>query len=340
MSMHPDLSLLVDSADWFFTASIPAPSYFDDSAHRFEVEWKNARRLLSDRWSDDELGAIDELVDGLSHDAGPALVIVHGQGGVTVAESLDEPVRRMTVHEGRLPRLSTIIEARQRAIPHVVVETDRAGADLTAFYGSDVLSVDQVQGDTVYIHRGAAGGWSQKRFQQRAENTWERNGNEVAEAVIDLARSVDARLIAVAGDVRAQGFVVAALPSDLAGITVKIDEGSPDGIADHVVRLVASQVASHITELAEQLGAGIGKSTATVDLDETLKALATGRVDTLLVHDDDNDEPVTVQSVAGLPSRIRVIDAAIVAALRSDAQICIVPNLSVLNGPVAALLRW
>ncbi|CAN5496041.1 hypothetical protein BH23ACT3_BH23ACT3_15970 [soil metagenome] len=340
MSTHPDLLDVVDSTDWFATIALPAPSSFDDSAARFEIEWKNARRQLSDRWDSHEIEALDGFVADIPHDGGPALVLICGRGGATFAEFLDEPVQNGVVHEDALPRLATLIEGRQRTIPHVVVETDRTGADLTAFDGGDVLSTDQVSGETHHIHRGAPGGWSQRRFQQRAENIWEQNGKEVADAVASLARDVDARLIAVAGDVRAQGIVLEALPSDVADRAVRIEEGSPDGIADHVVRLLSSQVAERATELAEAVRAGLASDLATVDSDEVLRAALDGRVETLLVHDDDLDTPTTTEALGDIPAGVRVVDAAIVAALRTDATVFVVPNLATMEGPVAALLRW
>jgi hypothetical protein len=340
MSTHPDLLDVVDSADWFATIALPAPSSFDDSAARFDIEWKNARRQLSDRWETPEIDALDEFVADIPHDGGAALVVICGRGGATFAEFLDEPVQQGVVHEGPLPRLATLIEGRQRTIPHVVVETDRAGADLTAFDGGDVVATDQVSGDTLHIHRGAPGGWSQRRFQQRAENTWEQNGKEVADAVATLARDVDARLIAVAGDVRAQGIVLDALPDDLADRAVRIEEGSPDGISEHVVRLLSSQVAERTTELAEAVRAGLASGLATVVADEVLSAAVEGRVDTLLVHDDGLDTPTTDEALGDVPAGVRVVDAAIVAALRTDATVVVVPNLATMEGPVAAVLRW
>jgi hypothetical protein len=340
MSTHPDLLAVVDSAEWFATIILPAPSSFDDSAARFEIEWKNARRQLSEGWDDHELEELDEFIADVPHDGGPALVLLRGRGGTTFAEFLDEPVHGGVVHDGPLPRLATIIEGRQRTIPHVVVETDRAGADLTAFDGGDVISTDQVSGDTLHIHRGAPGGWSQRRFQQRAENTWEQNGKDVADAVASLAREIDARLIAVAGDVRAQGIVLEALPEDVAGRAVKIEEGSADGVAEHVVRLLSSQVAERATALAEAVRAGLASGLATVDTDEVLSATLEGRVDTLLVHDDDLDEPITAEALGDIPAGVRVVDAAIVASLRTDATVFVVPNLAMLEGPIAATLRW
>jgi hypothetical protein len=338
--VHSDLRKLVDSAKWFATIILPLPTRFDNSAHRFEVEWKNARRKLSERWTDDELALVEALVGGLSYDGGEALMLVLGQHGVTLAEFHDEPVPQLVVHEGSVPRLAMILEARQREIPHIVVETDRAGADITAFHGEEVLVTEQVQGETLHIHRGPFGGWAQHRYKRRAESVWERNGDDVAEVVAALAREVGARLIVIAGDVRAQGFVLAALPSDLASIAVTIDEGSPDGIADHVRRLRANVVAEKLTELAERLRTGLAEGVASVDAHEILEAAAEGRIDTLLVHDDDLDLPTTARTIADIPTGTRVIDAAIVAALRTDAEIFVVPNLAAMSGPVAAIFRW
>ncbi|HUU42746.1 MAG TPA: Vms1/Ankzf1 family peptidyl-tRNA hydrolase [Planctomycetota bacterium] len=339
MSGYDDLKALVDAADWFFTVALPAPSQSEDSAHRFEVEWANARRDLSDGWDADELATVDALMETLPHDGGEAVLLVHPRGGSTLVEFLDEPVRHRVVHEGPCPRLAPLIEARQRALPHVMVQTDRAGADLAAFDGGTVLATESVDGDTVHIHRGHAGGWSQRRFQQRAENTWERNGNDVADAVASLARTVDAQLVAVAGDVRAQGFVLDALPPDIAERAVKIDAGSPEGIADEVVRLLSDRVASDIVSLAEQVRTELANDRASVESDATLHALVEGRVDTLLAHDDGSTGP-TVRSGQGFPDGARTVDAAIAAALRTDAQVVIVPALAVLDGPIAALLRW
>ena len=51
-----------------------------------------------------------------------------------------------------------------------------------------------------------AGGWSQRRYQQRQVNTWEENAREVADEVARLAKGIDARLLAIGGDVYATGF--------------------------------------------------------------------------------------------------------------------------------------
>lgn len=329
MSEHPDLRAIVEAEGPFLTVAIPTPSRLDDAQHRFETHWKNARASIGDDWPDGDLDDVEAVVLSLPHGRGEALVVVHARGGPTMAEFLDEPIVEVRVDVGELPRLGTLIDARQRAIPHVVVETDRAGADLTAFDGGSVLATETVEGDTEHIHRGHPGGWSQRRFQQRAENTWEDNARAVAEAVTEMAADVDAELIAVAGEVRARSLLV----DELAGGTVDVldvEAGDPDGISEAVVTALADRTARRITELADDLRSRMSADTAVTGADATLGALAEGRVDTLVVHDDVDADDETRQRV----------DRAIADALRSDATIVVAPRLAVLDDGMGALLRW
>ena len=336
-----DLTRLANAAGPFVTVAMPTPSELDDAQHRFEIHWKNARRELEpSRWTSSDVDELDALVSSLPHDGGASLVLMRAADGTTLAEFLDEPVTESLVAESPLPRLSLLIEARQRAIPHLVVETDRAGADIHAFDGGRVLGSEQVDGDTEHIHRGHPGGWSQRRFQQRAENTWERNADDVAAQIVEMADDHDADLVFVAGDVRARHLVLESLPERLRSRTTLIEAGSPDGVADEIVRLLADHTARAVRELTEQVRERIGTATASVDVPEILTALVEGRVEHLLVHDDGGDDDVTTEMIGDVPAGARVVDAAIVAALRSGAEVTVVPRLAILDGPVAALYRW
>jgi len=66
-------------------------------------------------------------------------------------------------------------------------------------------------------------------------------------------------------------------------------------------------------------------------------ALREGRVATLLVHDDGSDGP---DAEPAWRDGARLVDRAIGAALTTDAEILVVPNLAMLDGPLAAVLRW
>ncbi len=336
-----DLRDFIGAAAPFVTVAMPTPSQVDDAQHRLEIRWKNARRELeASRWTPDDVADLDDLVSGLPHDGGAALVIFRSADGNTFAEFLDEPVHELVVAESVLPRLAIVIEARQRAVAHLVVEIDRTGADINAFDGGRVLGTEQVEGDTEHIHRGHPGGWSQRRFQQRAENTWERNAGDVATQVVQVAQAHQVEMIFVAGDVRAQHLLLESLPERQRSQTALVEAGSPDGVAGEVVRLLSDHVARGVRDLIGQVEMRRGTGTASTDVSDILACLEEGRVEHLLVHDDGGDEAVTTEQVGQVPAGARIVDAAIAAALRSDADITVIPRVAMLDGPIAALYRW
>lgn len=321
-----DLRPLLDAEGPFLTMLVPAPSHHADAADRLAIRAKNALRDVSDTWDTDELEA--EL-SALPHDGGAAVIVLRAADGTTHVEFTDDPVEA-TTFEGPRPRLASLIESRQRTVAHVVVEADKAGATLMAFDGGEILASEIVEGDTDIIHRGHPGGWSQRRFQQRAENTWEENADDVAESTNELAERVDARLVAVAGPTRARTMVVAALNELVKNDAYQVESieaGDVDGIAAEVTRLTADVAASDAKEAIERAR----ESMATADdFDgDVLAALRAGRVDTLLVHDDGD---TTADD--------RHVDTCIAAALESGASIIVVPNVAALNDGVAAILRW
>ncbi len=336
-----DLTRLASAEGPFVTVAMPTPSELDDAEHRLEIRWKNARRELeASRSTADDLAELDALVTTLPHDGGASLVLFRAADGTTLAEFLDEPVRESVVAESVLPRFALVIEGRQRTLPHLVVEADRSGADILAFDGGRALGTEQVDGDTEHIHRGHPGGWSQRRFQQRAENTWERNADDVAAQIVDMAEQYEAEAIFVAGDVRARNLILDSLPERVRANSTLIEAGSPEGIADEVVRLLSDQVARGVRDLIERVKQRESTGTASTDVDDILASLVAGRVEHLLVHDDGTDDEVTDAAVGEVPAGARIVDAAIATALRSGADVTVIPKVAMLNGPVAALYRW
>ncbi len=325
------LRLLAEHDGPFLTFMMPAPSSTADSAHRFEIERANAFKEISDMWPADEIKTLSQTLAGLPHDAGAAVIVIHALGGPTIVEFIDNGIESARVDEGPLPRLAPLIEARQRLIAHVVVEADLAGATIAAFDRGDVVKTDSVDGDTLHIHRGHFGGWSQRRFQQRAENTWDRNADNVAEAVRDVADQVDARLILVAGPTRAQSMVAQSI-ADLTGTRVEsVDAGDIEGIAAEVLRFTADVAARDSTELIQKTREAKGTEQAPTSSEELLRALELGQVETLLVHDPDD---------AIFGPEPRLMDRCIKQALLTDSRIHVVPNVDVLDNGVAAILRW
>ena len=339
------------------TVVLAAPSAVDDATEQLQRRWRNARRVLrADGASDEELEQLDVTVAELHHNDGLAVVLIRPKGGPTVVEFLLTPVDSDLAVVDELPRLGPILESRQQLIPHMMVVADRVGADIIGIYGDSTEAVE-VEGDRLHIHRSQQGGWSQRRFQQRAENRWESNSTAVAEEVARMAREFEARLVTVGGDVRAVTFLLEHLPADVAGRVHKLVGQSPDAMAEETVREAAGVVAADTVAVIERFRDSGSAGLATDDLRSTLAALTDGRVETLLVHDDVEDDrrarfsagstwcAVDGDSAAWPPSgdevaEARAVDVAIRSALLGDAKVRFVPSHGGPKDRLGAVLRW
>jgi len=329
-----DLRPLLEQEGPYLSMIVPAPSQSADAAQRFEIECKNVLKEVSADWPEDDAVALDAALHELPHDAGDAVIAIRRVDGLMHVEFIENGVDQGRLDEGPLPRLAPLIEARQRTIAHVMVDTDLSGADITAFDGGTVIATEGVDGETEHIHRGHPGGWSQRRFQQRAENTWDDNANDVADAAATLAEQTNARLIVVVGPTRAQSMVADALCERTQIPVEKVEAGEVDDAAAEITRLTANVAATDVTDLLDQVREGVGTGRSSTSSKQVLEALEQGRVETLLVHDDDD---ASVTDTDGGP---RLINRAIAAALQTDAAVHVVPNVALLDNGVAAILRW
>lgn len=350
MTTMPDLSALLNRPGPFLNVAMKMPSAVADAAERFEIRIKNARRDLEEAGVDDDhLQRFDDCVAGIDHAAGAAVVIVQPAGGDPLVEYLVDDITDDVATVDPLPRLATIVEHRQRSIPHLMVVTDREGADLFAIDHGELADEENVQGETLHIHRGRPGGWSHRRFQQRAENRWDQNAEGVAEEVQAMAQRIDARLIAVTGDVRAVQFLRDHLDDELVERMHVVDGGSVEAMADETVRLAATVVAEDTRDVLRRHRDASAHGLGTSDPADTLEALAAGRVDTLLVDGDPDDERVasfdpdapggSLGESEDHPTA-RLIDVAIRGALLTDAEVAIVPSGGRPEQLPAAILRW
>ena len=337
----------------FATVVVRTPSSVSDASHRLEIRWKNVRRELESHDAPHELLT---RFDGLAAQLelghrGNGIATVVTAGAAPLVEFLRDDPLIDSVRIGGIPTLTPFLASRQGTIPHVVAFTDRTGADLVAVSEGAVEDYVVVDGETTHIHRGHAGGWSQRRFQQRAENRWESNANEVAEALSTLARRVEARLVCVSGDVRAVGFLCDHLPTDLTSMVVTLQEGEPDAVWAAVDRAVADVVQRESDALVTAVADRRPHRTATTNVSDVLRALGEGRVQTLLVHDDGSDDVEAwfgpdLDPAGSLHrnrddlERGRLVDVAVRSALLTQATVRVVPSPPSGEGPVAALLRW
>lgn len=327
-----------------------APSTTADAGHQFETHWKNARRRLEEADAPSSLlEQLDGTVQEVGHDFAPAVALFTDGESDAIAEPLDDSLSDDLVAFDRLPRLVPLLHTHQRTVPHVMVMTDRTGADIVAIVDGEAAESDTVESSDHHIHRGRFGGWSHRRIQQRAENRWEDNARDVAERVGEVAADVGAQLVVVAGDVRARQFLLEHLDERTRAMTTVVEVGDPDAVAEATVRLVADAVARATRAVLQDHGNRVSAGTAVSGADEVCQALTDGRVDTLLVVDDVEDERRAYFRTDGSPACSmsagdemvdgRLADVAIRSALLTDADVRVVPA-TVLDGGIGAILRW
>ena len=343
----------------FATVYLCTEGGIDNAGQRSEQRWKPLRaELVAQGAPDEAVAAVDRLVPD-AHLRGDGLAVVVPAGGTPFLEHLPEAPEKDTVRWGPLPALAPLLDHHQRSVPHVVVLIDRLGADLRAVRREGPEVEATVGGDDHPIHRVQQGGWSQRRIQERAENTWEKNAGVVAEAVVRLVERVGAELVLVAGDVRAVQLLRDSLPDDVASMVRQVGgTRAEDGtdVDDGEIRTwVDTAVAEDTRQLLEKLREERGQRDRAADgLEATTAALSEARVAVLLVPEEIDvpslwfgSAPVPVaaarQALADLggdePQEGPAVDVLIRAALGTGAAVRIVPPAA-LPASVAALLRW
>lgn len=359
----PDVAAVFDAPAPFVSVYLPTDPAIDNAGPRNEVRWKGIRQELLEAGAPEAaLAAIDRLVPE-AHTRGATLVAVANTGGLRLVRHEPEPPRRELARVDPLPRLGPVLEWEQAAVPHVIVLADRVGADLAALTAAGREILDSVGGSDSgepTVRRSPPGGWSQRRFQQRAENLWEERAAEAAEAVTDLVDRIGARLVVAAGDVRATQLLQESLPARVNELLELVDgsravDGGLDELAEESVRLASSVAAADTVACLQRLREELGRDDLAVEgVEPTLAALAEARVDTLMVHDDPDDdrtawygpEPALVaarpEALTELgveePASARLVDVAVRAALGTGAGVRMVPKVP--SDGLAALLRY
>lgn len=232
--------------------------------------------------------------------------------------------------------------------PHVVVTIDRTGADIEVLApGRGEHRQWTVRGPDDEIERNAPGGWSQMRYQHRAEDSWLHNARRVAEVTTDTLRTSHAKALVVSGDVRAVAYLEDSLPTWVRrSVAVRHISGSrsPDGserthparVAEAVRNLAEERTAALLTEFTEAHAPG---GLAVEGTRPTLRALSAGAVSTLFVVPETVDDrtawfgpaPTDVLPADADPPtqwtrrhRAPLIDVAVRAALLTGADVRVV----------------
>ncbi|MFI7424247.1 Vms1/Ankzf1 family peptidyl-tRNA hydrolase [Nonomuraea sp. NPDC049684] len=184
-----------------------------------ETHWHSVRDQLD--------GTDPETIDALEVAAnrpapGQALFATHG--AVVLAEPLARaPYELATVSP--LPHVTPMLRQRGENVPHLRVIVDHAGAELSVF-GGGAPRTTTVEAADWPLQKTAQGGWSQKRYERGAEETWEKNAVAVAREIDEQVRRIGAELIIVAGEPKSRSYLLQHLSTKSADRVMMVEHGS------------------------------------------------------------------------------------------------------------------
>jgi len=360
-----DLAELVRGAGPFLSLYLNTEREVENAAQRSELRWKNVRRDLEDR---DVPGALLDEIESIvprAHLGGERLAVIGGAEQILHVEHGPAVSPHDEATWSPIPRLLPIIRWRQSEPPYSVVLTDRTGADLFGFRrGSPDLEAE-VEGEHDELRKVGPGGWSQRRFQQRAEDSWEQNAEQVAERVGRLVVQVQPVFVAVAGDVRAVQLLRDSLPKEVDELIHVVEGERPwDGKGDPIPQEARDLVERHVREAGEALLARFEEERGQQDkavegMEATARALARAQVAVLLISADEptddearslwfgpdpsllapTDEELKELGVDS-PEQGPARDVLVRAALATGAGVRVMERADRLEGGVGGLLRW
>ena len=270
----------------------------EDAAQQIGLRWHAlAHQLRRDGVDQPTLRALEAAV--MPQRPGPisarGRVLVAANGTVLLDLPLPYPapdIPQLTGDEARwapLPHLLPYLVHERPRTPHLVVVANRVGADIHLLVdGTEEITT--VDGDEQPVHKVQAGGWSHRRFQQRAENTWEHNAALVASTVSKLATQHRAKLVLLAGDVRARSAIADRLSPTVRRVTRETETGGRAlGAAEEPLRKEAARLADATAEqehhrVVERFLAERNNPDHAVEgLERTAEAFRQAAVDTLLL---------------------------------------------------------
>ncbi|NUT72459.1 Vms1/Ankzf1 family peptidyl-tRNA hydrolase [Pseudarthrobacter sp. C4D7] len=367
-SLHKYAGLYRISGPWC-TAYVDAGTGTVDTLEAGDVRAGNTRARL------EAAGAGSADIDAMERALRPAtgvpspvarFALVHA-GETEVNEVLPGPValpERVAVLP--IPDLLPLVKHRPEDLAYVVAEVSREHGEIRLYRAGAGFpaAVQDVSGESEHVHKFHGGGWSELRFQHHTEDVWRRNADEVAAEIDRVARSSGARLIVLAGDIRARGLVKDNLSEAGRSLVAEVDSHTHTAgaqsahLEDQVNKHVAELWSQEQQDVMDRLAAQEGRDNpqAALGIEAVVHALRQAQADVLAFDDDALSEQTLVAldgepwiatakgaptTPAGVLGEVPAPAALLRAAALTDARVLLVPGPVLPKGVnVAAILRW
>ncbi|WP_322920867.1 baeRF2 domain-containing protein [Nocardioides renjunii] len=358
------LSALRPAADVYgdvVTAYVDVSRTNENAAQEIEVRADNLRRELLGAGADEAAveAVAARVVEQTGH-GGETFRVVAASGGELVTDMVLASAVPAQQHQGPIAHLLELARAQADDVRYALVRVDRSGADITvAGTVSPVQREMTSEGDHDELTKVKVGGWSQRRYQMRVEDSIERNAETVAKDLDRLAGNERIDLVLITGDPTSVASVRDQVGTRVAERLEALEhgsraEGASDDLLDEEVEAAIQRYRSgRIDGVLDRLGGGA----KAVGVAETVEALRRGEVETLVLLQgalEDREayvgpEPLLLGhtpdelTAFGVedPAPTRLDEAMVRAAIGQDADLLpLYAPVSLLPDGVGAVLRF
>jgi peptide subunit release factor 1 (eRF1) len=276
------------------------------------------------------------------------------------AIQLTAPVSENRVYVYNQPHLYHLARLDEQYPRYAAVLTDSNTARIYVFGLGQAIEADEVKGKKV--HRVKVGGWSQARYQRRAENAHQQHAKEVIDRLAQIVREDHVSRIILAGDSVTTAALEAELPQELTPMVeaMRLDiHASQQDVLTATLEKLQEQEAKTAEEKVERLVQQYrARGLAVAGPQETLEALANGQVEELLISstlEASHPQPEQVDAIlapelpdsaggteSDEPRQASLPDLLVTKAKQTGAEVTFIENGDLLKsvGGTGAFLRW
>ena len=245
----------------------------------------------------------------------------------------DVPIERPSMHLDAVPHLYPLAQVNDQYPRYAALLLDTNSANLYVFALGATQRRESVQGEKT--RRTSMGGWSQARYQRRANNFHKQHIKEVVDLLDKVVADERLNHIVIACDEVTRPFLMAQLPKHLAEKVIDIVNVEVKSVPEHeflsetmaaLRHADAKTDAEHVQRMLDAWRAG---GLAVAGIEPTQRALEMRQVEELLI--------------AANPDRVAgPVDALVAKAQQNSARIRFIEEETLLAdvGGVGALLRF
>jgi peptide subunit release factor 1 (eRF1) len=310
---------------------------------------------------DNDIKRIQEYLDNKDGLTGQALAIFASSGSdLFEAIPLDAPIGEHSLFISSVPHLYPLARLVENYPRYAAVMLDTNKARIFVF-GTETEREQTIVGEKT--RRTQKGGWSQARYQRRADNFHMHHVKEVVDTLDKIVREENLNQIVVAAGEQALPILREQLPKHLADMIIEIgahEEGESGSFVQRTMTALREKDAETDAEKVQELmdawrsgGLGVAGPEATLSafqLGQVEELIITGSPDSLkpVQQLPDDAAPGEVQADSSNPAesadekRLKLSDELVTRAQQTSARIRFIEDASLLAevGGVGALLRF